>query len=79
MLDKINKILIHNTIVNQWKNTMATIDWFKNVANKKQWSFIQFDVGNFYQLILLNLFNEAIQYASTITRISDSHKAIIKH
>ena len=27
----------------------------------------------------LNLFNEAIQYASTIPEISDSDKAIIKH
>ena len=34
---------------------------------------------SFYPLILLNLFNKAIQYASTITEISDSDKAIIKH
>ena len=34
---------------------------------------------NFYPSILLNLFNETIQYASTITEISDSDKAIIQH
>ena len=77
--DKINKILILNTNVNQWKNTTTVIDWFKNIANKKQCSFIQFDVENFYPSISLNLFNEAIQYASTITEISDSDKTIIKH
>ena len=47
LLDKINKILKINTNVNQWKNTTTVIDWFKNVANKKLCSLIQFDVENF--------------------------------
>ena len=47
LLDKINKILILNSNVNQWKNTTTVTDWFKNVANKKLCSFIQFDVENF--------------------------------
>ena len=79
LLDKINKILILNTNVNQWKNTPTVIDLFKNVANKKRCSFIQFDAESFYVSISLNLFNEAIQYASTITEISDSDKAIMKY
>ena len=79
LLDKINKILILNTNVNQWKNTRTIIDWFKNVANKKQCTFIQFHGENFYPSVSLNLFNEGIQYASTITEISDSDKFIIKH
>ena len=29
LLDKINKILILNTNVNQWENTTIVIDWFK--------------------------------------------------
>ena len=74
LLDNINKILILTTNVNQWKNTKTVTDQFKNIANKKQCSFIQFDVGNFYPSISLNLFNEAIQYASTITEISDSEE-----
>ena len=40
LLDKINKILILNTNVNQWKNTATVIDWFKNVPNKKLCSLI---------------------------------------
>ena len=43
------------------------------------YNFIQFDLENFYPSILLNVFNEAIQCASTITEISDSNKSIIKH
>ena len=34
---------------------------------------------NFYPSISSNLFNEAIQYASTITEISEIDKAIIKY
>ena len=79
LLDKINKILILSTNVNQWKNTTTVTDWYKNVANKKHCSFIQFDVEKFYPSISLNLLNDATQYASTITEISDSDKAIIKH
>ena len=46
-LYKINKILILKTNVNQWKNNETVTDWFKNVVNKKLWSFIQFDLENF--------------------------------
>ena len=35
LLDKINKILILNANVNQWKNSTTVINWFKNLANKK--------------------------------------------
>ena len=78
-LDKINKILIPNTNVNQWKNTTTVIDWFKNVASKKQCSFIQFDVESFYPSISLNFFSDGIQYVSTIRKISDSNNTIVKH
>ena len=71
--------MILNTNLNHWRNTTTVIDWFKDVANKKQFSFIQFDVENFYPSISLKLFNEAIQYTSTITEISDSDKTTIKH
>ena len=40
---------------------------------------MQFDVENFYPSVSLNLFNEAIQHASTVTEISDNDKTIIKH
>ena len=51
ILDKINKSLLSNTKVNQWKNTSDAISWFKNINNKKQSSFVNFDVENFYQSI----------------------------
>ena len=33
--NKVNKLLILNANVNQWKNTTTVIDWFKSVAIKK--------------------------------------------
>ena len=47
ILDQINKSHIASTNVNQWKNTSTVINWFKNIPNKRQLSFIQFDVENF--------------------------------
>ena len=52
------------------------MDWFKNLPNKRQCNFFQFDVEKFYQSMSSNLFNEGIQNVSTI---SDSNKPIIKH
>ena len=36
ILDRINKLFIAFTHANQWKNTSSVIDWFKNIANKRQ-------------------------------------------
>ena len=79
ILDRINKSLIAFTHANQWKNTSSVIDWFKNIPNKRQSSFIQFDVENFYPSISLTLFNNAIQYACEITEITNHDISIIKH
>ena len=79
ILDRINKSLISSTHANQWKNTSSVIGWFKNISNKRQSSFIQFDVENFYPSISLTLFNNAIQYACEITEITNHDISIIKH
>ena len=71
ILDRVNKSLIASTHANQWKNTSFVIDWFKNIPNKRQSRFIQFDVDNFYPSISYTLFNNAIQYACEITEITN--------
>ena len=67
------------THANQWKDTSSVIGWFKNIPNKRQSSFIQFDVENFYPSISLTLFNNAIQYACQITEITNRDIFIIEH
>ena len=44
ILDKISKLLLTKTKVNSWKNTSDGIIWFKNINNKKQSSFVNFDL-----------------------------------
>ena len=67
------------TNVNQWKNTHGVIDWFNRITDKNRSSFFQFDIENFYPSILLQLFNEAIQYAKLHTEISNDDMSIIMH
>ena len=51
ILDRINTKVVQATGVNQWKNTNAVLNWFNNIANKDQNSFIAFDVVDFYPSI----------------------------
>ena len=71
LLDTINKNILKESKFNQWKNTSEVITWVKNINNKKKTSFINFDVGNFYPSISIELFTEAINYAKTITNIDN--------
>ena len=59
ILDKINEKITSSIGVNQWKNSNAVIEWFKNILNKSKRSFIVFDIENFYPSISLTLFNNA--------------------
>ena len=34
--------------LNQWKNTTSVINWFKNIKNKNKYSFIKFDICDFF-------------------------------
>ena len=80
MLDKINKSLLSNTKVNQWKNTSDSISWLKNINNKKQSSFINFDVENFYPSISEKLLIDALNFAviNKYNRTRSIHNYAIK-
>ena len=79
ILDKINKAIIDKTNVHQWKNTRATLDWFINIPNKEQHSFIAFDIVNFYPSISHKLLNDALSFAASYTDISAEDRNIIFH
>ena len=78
ILDKINKSLLSNTKVNQWKNTSDAISWFKNINNKKQSSFVNFDVENFYPSISEKLLTDAINFAKSSANITQQDNYAIK-
>ena len=77
ILDRINKELLGRTNVNQWKSDKEVIGWFKGITNKRAYTFIKFDIDNFYPSISLELFNKAIAYARRFVDISEEDLEII--
>ena len=62
-----------------WKNTSNVVNWFNNIENKKDCSFIQFDIKEFYPSITEEILEEAISYAKSPIDIDDHKIRTIKH
>ena len=54
------------------------ITWF-NKERTEKCKFLQFDVVSFYPSISKQLFNRALDYARTITQITDDELKIVEH
>ena len=72
-----NENIIKQTNINQWKNKLQLITWFKNIKSKKTSSFVNFDVENFYSSISIDLFTDAISYEKITTNINDDQFSTI--
>ena len=79
LIELINKNVITNLKLNQWKNTSAVLEWFNNIENKSQYSFIAFDVVDFYPSISIDLLTAASDFASSYDNITDDERQIIIH
>ena len=79
ILDKINKALIESLNVKQWKNTTSVINWFKEITEKHRYTFVMFDIKDFYPSISESLLKEALNFAKTILPISASDERAILH
>ena len=78
-IEHINQEILNKIDVNQWKNTDNVINWFNNIEYKKDCTFIQFDLKNFYPSITEEILEEAISFAKSLIDI-DHHKIrTIKH
>ena len=77
ILDKIITKIASLTNLNQWKNSTSVTEWYKTIPNKDQYWFIIFDIENFYPSISLELFNEALNFAKTLTDISETDVSIM--
>ena len=51
ILQNINKTLFEEIKVNEWKNTVSVINWFKSIPNKHLYTFLMFDIKDFYPSI----------------------------
>ena len=79
ILDKINLELRNQTCTNQWCNSDETIAWFKSVGNKDRYTFLSFDIIDFYQSISEDLLDNTISWAKPFTTILDTDMRVIKH
>ena len=71
ILDKINSDVLSSVQVNQWKNSQAVIEWFQNIQNKNNASFIVLDIEHFYPSVSLEFFHKAINFVKTIRDIPE--------
>ncbi len=79
ILDRINTKVIGSTGMNQWKNTKSVLAWFNSIPNKNQYSFIAFDVVDFYPSISIELLNAALDFALNYDDITEEEREIIIH
>ena len=79
ILDKINNAVRHATCLNQWRSSSTVIEWFKSIKEKEKYTFISFDVVNFYPSISEKLLRRAIDFAKEYTNISARDIKIIMH
>ena len=55
------------------------MNWFKSIENKQQFSFICFDIEEFYPSISQDLLNKALDFASNYDNITTEERNIIIH
>ena len=79
ILDRINTNIVNKLRLNQWKNTQAVLNWFNSIENKETYSFIAFDVVDFYPSISIELLNAALEFASNYGNITADEKRIVLH
>ena len=77
ILDNINKELLRDRKVNQWKNTSSVLQWFENLPNKHKCVFIAFDVVEFYHSISETLLKRALDFAINYVSISHDDRRMI--
>ena len=79
IVENVVNVVRNLTGYQQWKNTLSVLQWFKGIVNKQNFTFIQFDICEFYPSITENLLKKSIEWAKTFVPISDDQKQIIFH
>ena len=79
IIEKINKKLISELHFSQWRKTDSVLKWFTDIPNKKDSSFIQLDIKEFYPSINKDILTNAIQFAKLHTTIDNKDLSLIMH
>ena len=75
----------HNSIVRkkigvqQWRDTSAVVDWFKNIENKNECTFLKFDIVDFYPSITKKTLMDSLTFAKKFTAITPKEVDIVLH
>ena len=77
MLERVNSELRVKTNLKQWRRTSEARDWFVNLDNKQELTFIKFDVESFYPSISETLLRTAFEWAETLVNITQEEKDVI--
>ena len=67
-------IIRNKSLGNQWRDTYTVINWFKNISNKSNCIFMQFDIEEFYPSISIGLLMEAINHTNSFVTMSKKRK-----
>ena len=78
-LENIKAHLVKLLYVYQLKNSASVIEWFKNIEDKKNCTFIKFDIGEFYPSITESIIDKALLFAKQHHDISNDNTRLIKH
>ena len=79
MVERINNRLRDITKLQQWKNTQAVLQWFSDVTDKNDKTFIKFDIVEFYPSISEDLLSKAITFAKSLVTVTAHEESIIWH
>ena len=78
-MENINQHLIKLLCVNQWKNYASVIEWFKNIEEKKNYTFIKFDIKQFSPSITETILDKALLFAKQHHDKSNDNTRLIFH
>ena len=73
ILENINQHLVKLLHVNQWKNSASVIEWFRNIEDKKNCTFIKFDIREFYPSSTKTIFDKDLLFAKQYHDISNDN------
>lgn len=65
------------TALNQWKNSHDVIKWFQNLEDKKNLTFLKFDIVSFYPSISKELLIETISWAKQYHKFTKEEEEVI--
>ena len=79
ILERVNREVRDKLCVNQWRSTEDMLKWFKELPDKENLKFIQFDIESFYPSISEALLRKAIEMAREYTVLTEEEEGTIIH